>query len=133
MSLRESNFRRHGSENLKVLPEIERENPGLLHGKIGADMCMKKFGFDEDILDAIKYHTTGKENMNMLTKVVFIADCTGVDRKYNCLEYVRKLSEENIDEAILFNLDYIIKDKIAEKKAIHPTTVKARNYLLKNL
>lgn len=123
----------YAEKNGLEIDNVERISPGLLHGKIGADMCKKRFGFEDDILDAIQYHTTGKEDMSMLTKIVFIADSTGKDREYDSVERVRRLSEENIDEAIIFNLEHIIKETIDKKRYLHLETVKARNYLIKTL
>ena len=56
--------------------EIESIQPSLLHGKIGADIAAKKYGFTEDMVNAIKWHTTGRKNMSMLEKIIYVADKT---------------------------------------------------------
>ena len=54
---------------------IERKNPSLLHAKLGAALAKEKYGVsDPDILGAIRWHTTGKADMSMLEKIIFIAD-----------------------------------------------------------
>lgn len=123
----------YAEKNNLVIDDIERKNPGLLHGKIGSHMCREKFGFDDDILDAIEFHSTGKENMSLLAKILFVADCTGKDRKYDDTEYLRELCKKDLDAAVLYILDFTIKDRINEKKTIHPNSIYARNYLIKSL
>ena len=61
------------SNNIET-DEIESAKPSLLHGKIGADIALKKYGFTKDMANAIKWHTTGKENMSMLEKIIYVAD-----------------------------------------------------------
>ena len=63
------------------IDDFEKENIELLHAKIGADICNKKYGFTEDMQKAIKYHTTGNPKMDNLAKVLFIADKTEKSRK----------------------------------------------------
>ena len=59
---------------LKV-SEIEDANPALLHAKVGADMCRRKFKIEDDeICSAVLYHTTGHPDMSMLDKIIYIAD-----------------------------------------------------------
>ena len=57
-------------ENHLEIDEIEKINVGLLHGKIAAHMAKKEFGFSEDLCSAIQYHTTAKENMSKLDKIM---------------------------------------------------------------
>ena len=83
----------------------------LLHGKIGADICKKRYGFTTEMQNAIKYHTTGNEHMDKLAKVIFVADKIEENRKYKDnrkaekLEVARKLAKENLDMAVLFEID----------------------------
>ena len=83
--------------------------------------------------NAIKWHTTGKENMTMLEKIIYVADKTEENRKetrFN-LEKSRELSKEDINKAILFLMDEFIEYNIKRERVIHIETIKARNYLLK--
>ena len=60
----------------------EKANPDLLHGKLGAYYAKEKFGIkDEEILSAITYHTTGKPEMTLLEKIIFVADYIEPNRK----------------------------------------------------
>lgn len=121
-------------ENKIEIDEIEKINIGLLHAKIGADICKKKYNFTEEMQKAIKYHTTGNENMDTLAKIIFVADKTEENRKYDDLQTVQKLADEDLDKCILYILDYMLVDNVKKQKTIHPDSIKIRNkILLENL
>jgi predicted HD superfamily hydrolase involved in NAD metabolism len=92
---------------------FEAENPYLLHGRVGAFIAKTKFGIeDEEILDAIEWHTTGRPDMSLLEKIVFIADYIEPGRKpVPELDEIRQLAFIDIDktmEKILKNtLNYL--------------------------
>lgn len=112
------------------IDEIERENPGLLHGKIGADMAKKEFGFSEDLCSAIQYHTTGKANMSLLDKIVYVADMTGADRQFSDKQYIIDLGNKDLDECVKYILKTGIHQRIQQNKKIHLNTVIALNYFM---
>lgn len=95
--------------------EVEKNNPYLLHGKVGAYIAKTKFNIqDKDILNAITWHTTGRPNMSLLEKIIFIADYIEPGRKpIPELDEIRQLAFTDIDKAmqkILFNtLNYLNK------------------------
>ena len=121
-------------ENKIEIDEIEKINIGLLHAKIGADICKKKYNFTEEMQNAIKYHTTGNENMDTLAKIIFVADKTEENRKYDDLQTVQKLADEDLDKCILYILDYMLVDNVKKQKTIHPDSINIRNkILLENL
>ena len=123
---------KYANENKIEIDEVEKINPSLLHGKVGADIVAKKYNFTEDMQNAIKWHTTGRENMTMLEKIIYVADKTEENRKdtkFN-LEKSRELSKKDIDEAILFLMDEFIEYNIRIGRVFHPEPIKARNYLL---
>ncbi len=109
---------------------IEKRYPTLLHAKIGADIAVKKFGFTDDMGQAIICHTTAKANMTMLDKILYIADWIGIDRHFEDTEYLRNLAKNNIDEAIIYSLNSTIKEKLENQEEIHLDSVMALNYLL---
>ena len=121
------------ANNIRI-DEIETVKPSLLHGKIGADIAAKKFGFTQDMINAIKWHTTGRENMSMLEKIIYVADKTEENRKgtrFN-LEKSRELSTQNIDETLIFLMDEFITYNVKNEWLIHPETINARNDILLN-
>ena len=119
------------TNNIEI-DEIETVKPSLLHGKIGADIAAKKFGFTQDMVNAIKWHTTGRKNMSMLEKIIYVADKTEENRKgtrFN-LEKSRELSTQNIDKALIFLMNEFITYNVINEWLIHPETINARNELL---
>lgn len=117
--------------NIKI-DEIERENTTLLHAKIGASIVIKDFNFTEKMAQSILVHTTGIENMTMLDKILFISDRTSKDREFPDIEYLDNLLNEDINKAVLYILDKKIELQIKKKQIMHPNSIIARNYLLKN-
>ena len=114
------------------LDEIEKSNGELIHAKIGADICRRKYNFDEQMVNAVKYHTTGNPNMDMMAKIIFMADKIEENRDYDDVEERRQLTLENIDMAIIETINYTTKDSIDRGKIIHTDSINTRNYLLKN-
>lgn len=85
-----------------AISAMEKKNPYLLHGKLAAWYAEHKFEItDRDILMAITYHTTGREQMCLLEKIVFVADFIEPNRKMlKNLPMIRKASFADIDEAV---------------------------------
>ena len=84
------------------ITEVERRNPFLLHAKLGAFLAMHEYGInDKEIVSAILNHTTGKPNMSLLDKIVYVADYIEPRRnKAPNLTEVRKLAFMDLDEAL---------------------------------
>ncbi len=82
--------------------EMERKVPAVLHAKYGAWLANKNYEIeDSEILNAIACHTTGKPNMQMLDKILYVADYIEARRyKAGNLPAMRKLAFENLDEAL---------------------------------
>ena len=136
--LSEDEMIQYTKENNIEVDEIEKINIGLLHAKIGADICSKKYGFSVDMQNAIKYHTVGKLNMDLLSKIIFVADKIEDGRNYKDedkskdLKLAREIAITNIDKALLFEIDCSIKYTIQKGKLIHPDSILIRNKLLIN-
>ncbi len=74
----------------------------LEHASLGAKIAKDKYEIeDSEIIDAILYHTTGKENMTMLEKIIYLADKIEVNRSYDGVDEIRELAYINIDKAIM--------------------------------
>lgn len=116
---------------------VEKVNVGLLHAKIGADICKKKYGFSQDMQNAIKYHTVGSENMDLLAKIIYVADKIEDGRTYKDeekmkeLQVVRDLATKDINKALVYEIDSSITYTIQKHKLIHPDSILTRNMLLK--
>lgn len=125
-------------EKIKILKEknieiteIEKEYPGLLHGKVGAILAKEKFDFDEEMLDAIANHTKGTANMSLLSEILFVADSCGADRKYEGTKETYELAKRNIKAAVILCMDRTIIERIEKQKTIDPKTLEARNEYIK--
>lgn len=114
------------------LDEIEKKNFNLIHSKLGAQIIKEKYNLNDDIINAIKYHTTGRENMSMLEKIIFLADATEENRKYPELENLVNMIKKDIDEGMLFALKWTIEDVMKKGFLIHLDSVKAYNFLMNN-
>lgn len=120
------------SHNIEI-DEIETMQPFLLHGKIGANICMEKYAFNKQMQDAIIKHTTGDINMTLLDKIIYLADKIEKNREYADAEYARNLAKKDIDEAILYCLNISIQRIIKKGSLIHPNTIMARNKMITQL
>jgi predicted HD superfamily hydrolase involved in NAD metabolism len=118
-------------ENHIKADNVEIENQELLHAKIGADMCRKLFGFSDDMCDAIEAHTTAKEHMTMMDKIIYVADSIGLDRKWKDVDILRQLAKEDINQAVIYMLDKTIEGRIQKKEMIKIDSILARNQLLR--
>lgn len=112
--------------NIK-LDEIEKMNKNLIHAKIGAYICQNEFGFTFDMTNAIKYHTTGRENMSQLEKIIYLADATEENRNYDYIEYVDTI-KANIDEGMLKVSKWVINSLLERNRMIHLDSIKCYNF-----
>ena len=106
---------------------VERKNPELLHAKLGSCLARLDYGIeDPDILNAIASHTTGRPDMSMLEKIIFVADYIEPHRKsIPNLEQVRKNAFSDLDKAVLAELEGTlchVRDKAAATDPITQET-----------
>ena len=94
-------------KNHLEITTVEEENPVLLHAKVGAFFAKEKYGVcDEEILNAIRFHTTGRPDMTLLEKIIYVADFIEPHRKkLPRLDEIRKISFEDLDMAIYMILE----------------------------
>lgn len=109
------------------------EDEKLRHARVGAYYAKLVFGIDDDeIFDAIYYHTTAKADMSLLTKIIYIADYIEPNRNFDDVEYLRNLAYKDLDGAILYALNYTVEKMIKNNKILHIDTVSARNFIIKH-
>lgn len=110
----------------------ERKIPDLLHSSVAAFIANDEFSIkDNEILDAIRYHTIGRPKMSKLEKIIFVADIIEPSRDFPDINYIRDAADNNLDKAVLLVCDFTIKYNIKQNKIIHPNTLLTRNHLLK--
>ena len=114
------------------ITESEYENPFLLHGKLGAYQAKHKYNInDEEILSAITWHTTGKPDMTLLEKIIFIADYIEPDRKeLPNISEIRKTAFSDIDKAMVLISGSTIKYLEDNGRSIDNITRDTYNYYL---
>lgn len=109
------------------MSDVEKENPFLLHAKLGAFLAQSEYGIeDPDILHAISVHTTGEAGMNLLDKIIFVSDYIEPHRdKAPNLTEIRKMAFEDLDQAVLKilydTLHYLNQKKGSIDKKTHET------------
>lgn len=114
-----------------LLDDILKRESAILHASVGAEIARRDFEVtDSDILNSIKNHTTGNENMSLLDKIIYIADYISEDRKFPGIEELRKVAQEDINAGVLMGMDLTIKHILSKGRLIHPETIKARNSLI---
>ncbi|WP_298837757.1 bis(5'-nucleosyl)-tetraphosphatase (symmetrical) YqeK [Clostridium sp.] len=119
------------TEHKIELDDVSKESPQIIHGLVGSIIARDVMKIDdEDILNSIRYHTTGRKNMSILEKIIFISDYIEPLRTFKGKEEVRDLSRVNLDGAVMMCLENTIRYVICKKQLLHIDTIYARNYLL---
>ena len=106
-------------------------NSELWHGPVASVIIQERYQItDEEIIMAIRYHTSGREHMSLLEKIVCLADYIEPSRQFPGVEDIRELAEEDLDEALRTALDGTIHFLIKQKMKVYPETLTARNDLI---
>lgn len=115
-----------------AISEIEYISPYLLHGKLGAFYAKEQFCIkDEDILNAITYHTTGRPKMSTLEKIIFVADYIEPNRRQDQIPHLSKIREtafSDLDRSLLLILSNTIEYLNKKNKVIDTLTMDSYNY-----
>jgi len=114
-----------------IIDDFERKNWKLLHSRTGAAVARHIFGENDAVCDAIYWHTTGRANMTLLEKILYIADYMEPNRDFPGVEKLRALTEIDLDAAMLCGFQMSIDLLESEGKALGTDTVQARDFLLK--
>ncbi len=117
------------------LDEVKEKELGLLHAELGAYMAEHEFGVkDPEILDAIRYHTLGREDMSDLEKILYLADIIEPNRKdFEGLSELRELCFKNLDRALLFGFGLTIAHTNRNGHILHNQTIEAEKYTREKL
>lgn len=116
------------------LTAVDEADPHLLHAEVGAIVARDEFGVhDSEVLDAIRHHTLGCPGMSPLSCVVFLADSLEPDRGDTPeLEDLRRISYQNLDQAVWLTCDYSLRYLLSTRRLIHPQTIQTRNWFLQS-
>ena len=103
--------------------------PPVLHQYTGAYLAEHCFGIDdEEILSAIRYHTSGRENMGTLEKLLFLSDLLEESRTFDGVEELRALFWQDLDRCLVRALDYQVRYLRETKKPLYPLTLRAAEW-----
>ena len=124
-------------ENYQILSEhgydpldAEFSEVKLLHAKTGAIVALSMFGVSKKVTEAIKWHTTGKEHMSALEKVIYLADYIEKTREIDGIETLRTLAFDNLDDAMIMGLRMSVADITGRGMTVNSATQDALDCLL---
>ncbi len=122
------------NEQLALMPDItplELLNTKVWH-QISGEAFLRQNGIvtDEEILGAVRWHTTGKAGMTLLEKIIYVADFISSDRDYKDVEVVRRLAYISLEHAILYTSRYTVNKMVSQDLLLHPATVECYNDML---
>lgn len=114
-----------------VMTPLEVNNKKVYHQMSGAAFVKNELGItDSDIINGIRYHTTGRENMTLFEMIIYLADFTSEDRDYPDVDIMRKKTEQSLLDGMLYSLSYTIKSIVKKERQIHPDTISCYNWVV---
>lgn len=100
----------------------------IWHGIVGAFFIKYELGiFDEDILNAVRRHTTGDVQMTVLDKIVFMADYTESGRVFKEVKEARAITDHDLDAGVRYQLQHTLGQLLQQKRQIYPLTIDSYN------
>lgn len=111
-----------------ILDDVQKNAPKLWHSISGSVYIRAELGInDPDIINAVRYHTTGRADMSLLEKIIYIADYTAKGRDYNGVAVMRELSRKSLEDAMIFSYQFTINKLASLENAIHPDEILGYN------
>jgi len=121
-------------EDHALSQELLSHDKQLWHAEVGAFVAEKEYGIqDREVLDAIRYHTSGREGMSLLEKIVCLADYIEPGRDFPGVDQIRRQSKISLEEGLLAGFDSTIRVLLEKRRIIFPLTMLARNDLVRVL
>ena len=117
------------TQNGIEIDELERQAVKLLHAKTGACIARDIFGEPDQVYRAIECHTTAKEEMQLLDKILYLADYIEPNRAFDGVEQLRALAYQDIDKALLLGVETTIEEMQQRQLPVHKNTLMARDWL----
>ena len=106
------------------ISQVEWENPFLLHAKVGSYLAKSEYHItDQDILNAILYHTTGRPGMSRLEKIVYVADYIEHNRAFPGVEQARDIAQVSLDRAVAYETARTVEHLAHQGLPIYPQTL----------
>ncbi len=111
-----------------ICDDIEKNSPSLLHSKTGACKARELFDIEQTVFDAIWWHTTGRPDMSLLEKIIYLADYIEPTRDFDGIGKLRKTAWADLDSAMALGLRMSMDDIKQRGFALHPITTEAYEY-----
>ena len=111
------------------LDTVEQKTLKLLHAKTGAELARDVFGVSNAVYEAIKWHTTGKADMTLLEKVLYLADYIEPTRDFPGVEALRKTVYEDLDAGLAMGLAMTVEEMEELGSPVHEKTLEALHFL----
>ena len=122
------------SRSKTFIDDTEMTTKALYHAIAGSVFIEEEFQIsDEDIQNAVRYHTVGREGMSELEKIVYLADLVSADRTYSDVKKYRKIAHQDLDIGMLEALKYSIKSNVNKECRIVKSTLLAYNEYINKL
>ncbi len=126
--------RRLIEEDGTVITPLEIANKKVYHQMSGAAYVKSRLNItDSDIINGIRYHTTGRENMSLFEMIIYLADFTSADRNYPDVDEMRRRTDKSLFDGMLYSLRYTIIDIASHNRQIHPDTLFCYNWVINNI
>lgn len=109
-------------------PDLLNYGNAIWHGVVGAYFIQKELGiYDEEILNAVRNHTTAAVKMTTLDKIVFMADYTEAGRDFPGVEEARQITDQNLDAGVSYQIEHTLQLLLSQKQQIYPETIDSYN------
>lgn len=117
-----------------VLTDLEINNKKVYHQMSGAAYAKNQLGItDSDIINGIRYHTTGHSDMTLFEMIIYLADFTSADRNYPDVDKMRAETDKGLLYGMLYSLRYTITDIVSHNRQLHPDTLHCYNWVVGEL
>ena len=112
-----------------LLDKFSEKNPKTLHALTGAAVAERIFGESDAVVSAIRHHTTGKAGMNLLEKIIYVADYMEPNRNFPGVEELRRLAFTDLEGALKLGLEMTLALLERQGREISPESREALDYL----
>ena len=112
-----------------LISDFERNYPKVLHAKTGAAVAKNVFHECEDVVSAIYWHTTGRADMSLMEKIVYLADYIEPNRGFDGVETLREMAYQDLDQTLILSFEMVIEELIRENKRLCKETPEALEFL----
>ncbi|MTV82637.1 bis(5'-nucleosyl)-tetraphosphatase (symmetrical) YqeK [Secundilactobacillus folii] len=112
----------------KLDPDLVNWNNAIWHGVVGAELIKTELGiFDEEIIDAVRFHTTGNRYMTKLAQIIYMADYIEPARDFDGVEKARLLTSQNLALAVAYQTKHTLMYLLTNNQRIYPKTIDTYN------